>query len=49
MMIIIATRRQRLVRPKKTVNEENVEKLRIIHVINEYSKLAQKEHKRRNY
>ena len=35
----------RLVRPKKTINEENVEKLRISHVISEYSKLAQKKYK----
>ena len=47
IMIIIATWRQRLVRPKKTVNEENVEKLRINNDISEYSKLSQKDHKHR--
>ena len=49
IMIIIATWWQRFVRPKKTVNEENVEILRISHVISEYNKLAQKEYKRKNY
>ena len=41
-MIIITTWRQRVIRPKNTVKEENMEKLRICHVISEYNKLAQK-------
>ena len=45
IIITIATWRQRLTRPEKTVNKENAEKLRISRDISEYSKLSQKDYK----